>query len=224
MKNGYITISEAIASSKVSESTVRRWIFKYSNNKNIAFKDNGNFYINSEFFFKDYPKFSDYSDDQHKQSKELAEFTLEKQQQDIFKELIKQRKDKSFLPFWITIGFVCLIFILGSLSYYIFKEYKAEVVSNYEKLISDKETLIQSKNKDIAEIKEQYQSVLTEVKSSYQKLTFEQERQINELSKKLEAVETAFKNKNLPLQADTALEIKELGQGADNEKGRITKL
>jgi peptidoglycan hydrolase CwlO-like protein len=140
-----------------------------------------------------------------------------------------QNKPFIRLPvFWATLGFIILIVIGVEIGYlykkeliYVHIKEIGTIINNYERLINDKETLIQSKNKDIAEIKEQYQSVLNEVKSSYQKLTFKQERQINELSKKLEAAETeiAFKSKNISQETDIGLRVNYLGQGADTERG-----
>jgi F0F1-type ATP synthase membrane subunit b/b' len=174
MTKEFITISEAIALCKVSESTVRRWIIKYKNNNKIVQKDNGIYTIKAELFFQDYPVINDYSSDQHKQSREIAELTLEKQNQDIIKELVDQRNDSK--PFsessvvWVTTGFVVLIVVLGVLGWF----YRKELINTYnskiteittfkDEIIKDKESNLQDVKKELKEIRTAYQQTLKAV-------------------------------------------------------------
>jgi len=170
MKKDYIIISEAISLSKVSESTVRRWISRHKDNKNIVYKDNGIYHMKSSEFIKDYPNISDYSHDKHEQSKEIAEFTLEKQQKDIFQhnqELLNKTLNKPFyrLPvLWVSLGFIILIIVFGGLGYI----YRNELINNQKSKISEvtsfKDEIIKSKETNLKETKK----ALEETKTAYQ--------------------------------------------------------
>jgi hypothetical protein len=230
----WIEILEAVKIFKVSLSTLRRFIAKSKNDSVIIQKYKNKYLLNYrelekefEFNIQDTQRVAN---DNLKQQMEAFELELKGHDKQLINKLMEgQNKPFIRLPvFWATLGFIILIVIGVEIGYlykkeliYVHIKEIGTIINNYERLINDKETLIQSKNKDIAEIKEQYQSVLNEVKSSYQKLTFKQERQINELSKKLEAAETeiAFKSKNISQETDIGLRVNYLGQGADTERG-----
>jgi len=124
MSNQYISVSEASQNSKISINTVRRWINKYKNNCEYVHKEDGKYLINSVLFYNDYLAINEYQESTHNKTKEIASFTLEKQNRDIISELIKQREVLKIpilrhSTFWVTVGFCVLIILLLFCCYFV---------------------------------------------------------------------------------------------------------
>jgi len=235
----WVSIKEASKLVNTCDKTIRRWVIRHKDNANCVEYRKGVYYVNTEMLNKDYnfiqslrqsidasnskmnTKYTNMDTCVDIESKgyndeKFALMTLSKQSQDISNILLNKPLHR--LPvFWVSIGFVILILAMISIGYL----YRTEIIANYQNQLNNKNVTITKIEKELQSTKQRYQEILTEIKSSYQKLTFEQEKQINKLSKKLEAAETeiAFKSKNISQETDVGLSVNYLGKGADTERG-----
>jgi len=210
MKKEWILLNEASLLTHKSEMTIRRFISKYKNDHNAIKTDNETIYINTDFLNKIYPITYDsqmLTDDKIIEHKEnLAEFTLQKQDKDLFNSSIANYSDiidklmqkKPFyrLPaLWLTIGFIVLFLAAGYLGYL----YRNEMISTYHALLKDKDSslaemksqLNDSKvelNNTRAEYKESL-SKLDDLRESYNKKLETKDKEISDLKEQLQDAE-----------------------------------
>lgn len=181
MKKEWISLNEASLLTHKSEMTIRRFISKYKNNHNAIKNDDGTIYINTDFLNKVYPITYDsqmLSDDKIIEHKEnLAEFTLQKQDKDLFNSSIAnyseiidklmQKKPFYSLPsLWISLGFIILFLVAGYLGYL----YRNEMISNYQLSLETYQSSLKDKDSSLSDLKAELNNTRTEYKESLNKL------------------------------------------------------
>ena len=190
MNKQWITISEAVALTRKAEMTIRRFVTEYKTDIKSVKKEKGKYYINAEILKQTYhfvnteQKSNTETETKHKKEamqiaynseiiKAKDEHIREKDKQ--IEMLIKSRDKKSYLAFYVTIGFIILIIVIGIISYYLFTGYKDELVNNQKSKISDiqtanqkevsiKDEIIKSKETNLKETKK----TLKETRTAYQ--------------------------------------------------------
>jgi len=180
-------------------------------------------------------EYSDKDESGEPNAEKLALITISKQANDISQALLGQNKQAIYKhsSFWILVTTIVLL-IVGGLSggYY----YKKEIMENNNSKIKDLKqnytAQIEFQKKELThqqerykEKKEQYSTIISEIKSSNLKLAAVQDNQITGLSNKLKEAETAhimaLKNTDvLHVKYNDKIEqleekIKELGHGAE---------
>ena len=227
----WITVNEAIYLTNKSAPTIRRWCAEHKKNAKTYKIEKGKAYINTEYLKKDYQLSNDshnikLEDTKHK--KEALEIAYKaedlKAQSDILKAKDKQIgqliNKKSYLPLYITIGFIILFIFLGFISYYLFKEYKLELINNQKSKIVDissnyqKEVvnLTSSHQKEVKILKDQlidtkktYSVLIKEIKDTNNKLTVNQSNTIDKKEKEIEILQKELNRINSQINTDSEI-------------------
>ena len=214
MINDWITVTEATYYTGKSGITIRRWCSEHKNNTNAFKKDKGKSYIHIDFIKKDYPFINDEQKIKGEETKHKKEAMQIAYNSETIKAQIEQIKakdkqieqlihKKSYLPLYVTIGFIILFIFLGFISYYLFKSYKTELLNNQKSKIIDisanhqKESsiLTSSHQKEVKILKDQlidtrktYSVLIKEIKDTNNKLTDSQSKTIERLQKELDKI------------------------------------
>ena len=216
MNKQWISVTEAVANTGKSEATIRRLVNEHKKNIKIINKDKGKIYINADYIETVYP-FTHNSqktvNDSIEHQKDLAVLTLDKQQQDIIKELIHQREKKSYLSFYITIGFILLIALILGAGWL----YRAELLNNNKIKISN---ITESSQKEIKTLNSSYEKelkslntqlldtrkssavLLAEIKTTYNKLTDSQTKALDKKEKEIENLQKKLEDINKKIEMD----------------------
>jgi len=177
MINDWITVTEATYYTGKSGITIRRWCSEHKNNTNAFKKDKGKSYININFIKENYPFINDEQKIKGEETKHKKEAMQIAYNSETIKAQIEQIKTKdkqieqliykkSYLPLYITIGFIILFIFLGFISYYLFKEYKLELINNQKSKIVD---ISANHQKEVRNLSSNYQKEVTNLTSSHQK-------------------------------------------------------
>jgi len=215
----WLTVNETSFYTEKSEATIRRWLSEHKNKKNTIKKIDGKTHIKtsfiSEYFtIKNDTHNSSYDNQEHEKQK--AGLILEKQNKDlikdsqsIIKELIQQRKAKSYLPLYITIGFIILFIFLSFISYYLFKEYKLELTNNQKSKIVDISANHQKEVKilkdQLIDTKKTYSVLIKEIKDTNNKLTVNQSNTIDKKEKEIEILQKELNRINSQINTDSEI-------------------
>ena len=190
----WLDVTKSVYFTGKSTATINRLVSKYKTDKKIINYTNNKPFINLEFLKNKYPFIHDNrneTNDNAKHKKEALEIAYKakdlKAQSDILQAKDKQIEQlinkKSYLAFYVTLGFVILFIVLGIISYYMFINYQSEqkenkqqeiklLTSKYDmevnfkdKLITDKEDSLNETKKELLETKTAYQQSLKAVDS-----------------------------------------------------------
>jgi len=209
MLNTWITISEALINTGKSEITIRRYISKYKNNKNIVRKENGKIRINTEFLYQSYRSIIDISDDtanDSRQKKEAMQIVynseaLKAQSVNLIakdQHISQLINRKSYTSLYVCIGFIILILVFGALAWL----YRFEILENHKNEIK----VLTSISKEIKQVLQETKSDLTETKKDYQNSIKKNEQLHDKYSSKLEAKENKYAANLLSYKKDLKID------------------
>jgi len=226
--NDWITVTEAVKLTGKAESTIRRFTSEHKHEANIIKKQNGKMLINVKILNEFYAVVNDNqkatATDEVKHKKEAMQIAYNSESIKAQIEQIKTKDEhlkakdkqieqlinkKSYLPLYITIGFIILFIFLGFISYYLFKEYKLELTNNQKSKIVDISANHQKEVKilkdQLIDTKKTYSVLIKEIKDTNNKLTVNQSNTIDKKEKEIEILQKELNRINSQINTDSEI-------------------
>ena len=160
-QQAWVSVTEAISLTGKTEITIRRWLKLNKNDASKTIKKGNKAYINPDAISQDYPFIKDYQKTEERHTRHKKEAMQIVQNTETIKELSEHlkskdehiqllvvKKNRSLI--YLAATFVCIWVLVLAISFFCFKFYRSELISNQEekvRLINEKHALEISQNK-----------------------------------------------------------------------------